>query len=1034
MNPPKDVSESYFVAAEGTGFDVPHPIVSAGDVVSLFLETTRVVGTVDSEGFLTGNGLLHPDQGTLASTLVLTVRAQIDAGLFGTLGSGVDVEVILHRGTARERSLGNLVGGFGTGWQTFQLEVGVEHVKFPADPCPGQSPSQSCGREPVPRPNELSFVFTGHIEAFPLAFEVDWMTLEPKDQPGLAWRPVLLLHGLNQSAVKMQAGTAWFDGLEARDVACHAVDLAPKAFIPNYGGEITRAVDDLKRRFGVERVHIVGHSSGAIHAREHVSYHTDVETLIMLGPPNAGSLFADLYAPLGKFVALDFGEWVVEKLGYPQMTSAAMAIYNRSSVRNHWTKYVNVAGDYDSKWAKFYADKFGGNDEVVSVASVFGLGYGDPWAYLTSVSDPEESKCLLLTNHSCLRYYTQIVDDLFPLYMAVLTPPLPSAAAAILEAIPSPGGDTATVRSRRRRAAATAVPGSAATGVQGVMSDVGIAASGVTNPHTASMDSVDAASFLLLGDPDTLRLELVSPTGSRIDDQTPLVNPSVTATSFQDGGWPSFAGYYVEEPEVGDWTLEVTGTGEPSPDGGVYALAALALLLPDNGVVLTAHLDTEHSAVGGAVTITATLTEDGLPVTDATVTAVVAHPDGTSTTEVVLSDDGMNGDPAAGDGEYTGVFTATMEVGLYSIIVSAARTAPGFTREQLLLVSVAQSSSTFSGVISDRGVDADGDGRFDQLLVDVEVEVDVAAAYRVFGTLSDGAGTAIEQLRVDQHLQPGPQTVSLAFDGAPLFALGHDGPYLLEDLVLEDVATLTGLARGPAYTTAAYAHTDFQRPPLLLTGNASDHGAHDVHMDRLPYEELVVEVEVDTAVAVEVEATANLHAEDGTLVAAGRSFSSLASGLGMLAFRFRASQIFFGAGKPGPYTLQLLSMWGTAADGTPVSLQAPGVVAVTQPYRLEDFAPSPGFTVGGTVTGLIASGQLELELSTEGPPGTPATTTLRPRNGSFTFFLFPKLVSGNSYQVRVTQQPTNPVQVCTITNASGTIEDANVTNVEVRCV
>jgi hypothetical protein len=89
MNPPKDASESYFVAAEGTGFDVPHPIVSSGNVVvSLFLETTRVVGTVDSEGFLTGNGLLHPDLGTLASTLVLTIRAQIDAGLFGTLGSG----------------------------------------------------------------------------------------------------------------------------------------------------------------------------------------------------------------------------------------------------------------------------------------------------------------------------------------------------------------------------------------------------------------------------------------------------------------------------------------------------------------------------------------------------------------------------------------------------------------------------------------------------------------------------------------------------------------------------------------------------------------------------------------------------------------------------------------------------------------------------------------------------------------------------------------------------------------------------------
>ena len=57
--------------------------------------------------------------------------------------------------------------------------------------------------------------------------------------------------------------------------------------------------------------------------------------------------------------------------------------------------------------------------------------------------------------------------------------------------------------------------------------------------------------------------------------------------------------------------------------------------------------------------------------------------------------------------------------------------------------------------------------------------------------------------------------MSLAFDGARLFALGHDGPYLLQDLVLEDVATVTGLAVGPTYTTAAYLHSDFQRPPLL---------------------------------------------------------------------------------------------------------------------------------------------------------------------------------------------------------------------------
>ncbi len=475
----------------------------------------------------------------------------------------------------------------------------------------------------------------------------------------------------------------------------------------------------------------------------------------------------------------------------------------------------------------------------------------------------------------------------------------------------------------------------------------------------------------------------------------------------------------------------MTGTGAPAADTG-YAVTALVLLPPGSGVVLAAAVDQDQGVVGDPVTVTATVTAGGLPVTGAAVRAEVFHPDGDTTTGLVLVDDGTGGDTVAGDGVYTGVFTATTLTGDYDVVVSAEGTAPAFAREQRLDFAVAPSATAFSGTFSDRGVDADGDGRFDQLVVDVGVDVDVAAAYRVLGTLSDGAGTAIQQLQVELQLPPGPQTVPLAFDGALLFALGHDGPYLLEDLVVEDVATETGLAVGPAYTTASYAHTDFQRPPLLLTGNASDHGAHTVHMERLPFEELVVEVEVDTTVAADVQAAAKLYAEDGTFVAADNPLSSLDPGLVMVAFHFRASQIFR-TGKPGPYTLQLLSIWGTSTDGGPVSLQAPGVVAVTQPYRLEDFAPSPRFTVGGTVTGMVGAG-LELELAAEGPPGTPATTTLRRSgNGPFTF-TFPTLVGGNPYQVRVKTQPANPVQVCTVANASGTIADANVTNVEVQCV
>jgi hypothetical protein len=112
-------------------------------------------------------------------------------------------------------------------------------------------------------------------------------------------------------------------------------------------------------------------------------------------------------------------------------------------------------------------------------------------------------------------------------------------------------------------------------------------------------------------------------------------------------------------------------------------------------------------------------------------------------------------------------------------------------------------------------------------------------------------------------------------------------------------------------------------------------------------------------------------------------------------------------------------------------LRVPGVVAVTQAYALEDFAESPRYTVGGTVTGLAGAG-LTLEISATGPSG-PSTIPLRPGNGAFTFSV-PALVTGNPYEVRVTNQPTNPVQVCSVVNGAGNIGTANVTSVTVQCV
>ncbi|MDP1823928.1 MAG: hypothetical protein Q8L48_11825 [Archangium sp.] len=78
------------------------------------------------------------------------------------------------------------------------------------------------------------------------------------------------------------------------------------------------------------------------------------------------------------------------------------------------------------------------------------------------------------------------------------------------------------------------------------------------------------------------------------------------------------------------------------------------------------------------------------------------------------------------------------------------------------------------------------------------------------------------------------------------------------------------------------------------------------------------------------------------------------------------------------------------------------------------------FTIGGPVTGLVGSG---LVLQNNG------AGNLAVSGSSYTF----NAASGSAYSVSVLTQPTNPTQVCTVSNATGTVPNGNVTNIGVSC-
>lgn len=85
-------------------------------------------------------------------------------------------------------------------------------------------------------------------------------------------------------------------------------------------------------------------------------------------------------------------------------------------------------------------------------------------------------------------------------------------------------------------------------------------------------------------------------------------------------------------------------------------------------------------------------------------------------------------------------------------------------------------------------------------------------------------------------------------------------------------------------------------------------------------------------------------------------------------------------------------------------------------------SPAPTYTVGGTVSGLTASGMV-LQLNGAG--------NVTVASGATSFAMTTTLTSGQAYAVTISTQPAG--LTCTLANASGTIGSANVTNVAITC-
>ena len=870
---PPEANDTTFVVDQDRGLDTGCTFRSGGPLV-FSIKIDRVVGNVQ---LLKQNGMISE-------------TAEVRMPAFD-----VDFDAVVP-GFAPERDRVTFNGrvvptefltGSDNTWKLNSFRVPIEWVSFADDP--GQ------GNTSTPKDNVVRIDIDTANSEEAWCTSIDWAALSIE-----AARPVVMAHGILSSGGTWSG--RWVPGLNGLGLPnSNELNMGNLDSIGNNAGKIANVVAASKERWGVDKVNLVCHSKGGLDSRHFVEGSSDVEQVIQLGTPNAGSPLADLVqaGSLG-FLGL-VPTVIINALAGPagvQLTQPYMAAYNAFHGSNPEVRYTALAGNYvpSCTFGIFCSHPIdallvgitGPGDSIVPITSVHALGYTQNRIFTTSGGDNEAI-------HTSLTGAQRVFDLVRDRVQAL--------------------GTRAPIADTPRPAA---IPHTATAGSP--------IAQGETRTHEIPVDSAGPAFFTLLYPAGDLDLTLVSPSGQRFD---PAV-PASAAVSHQEQDIPGgrMETYAFSAAEVGTWTAEVRAASVTGTL--VYAVQAW---LPESAITFAGQAAPAAVRAGEALTLTGTVLENGAPLTGADVTALVALPDDT-TRQIGLLDDGAGADLVAGDGIYSAQLTETSQPGNYRIQFRAGGTGlaptPDFSREDFGLATVSRSSSDFAGTYRDRGVDTDNDGLFNQLLVEVDLSLTHAGTYRVFGVLTDSAGNT-HQAHVVSAFGSGPAVATLRFDGKALFQNGVDGPYRLSVVRMaeEDGVALLPVAEAvDAHQTAAYGYRQFQHPPLLLTGGGSAVGIDTNGNGRFDLLDVAVDIEVDFAGFYSWSARL-LDAEGNELGFASRS-GFFSAGRNSIRLTY-AGQPIGRNGVDGPYFVTDLLLFGAGR-----SLVAPQVLT-TQAFLASQF-------------------------------------------------------------------------------------------------
>ena len=123
-------------------------------------------------------------------------------------------------------------------------------------------------------------------------------------------------------------------------------------------------------------------------------------------------------------------------------------------------------------------------------------------------------------------------------------------------------------------------------------------------------------------------------------------------------------------------------------------------------------------------------------------------------------------------------------------------------------------NARFTRKFSVKGEDKNGNGLYESLVVNIEIEVRKKGNYSIEGWLYDKDSKAIDVASVDKHLKRGKTVVSLEFNGISIRRNQKDAPYSLKFLILKQNEEPVDVIKD-AYTISGYRFKDFEKDVVL---------------------------------------------------------------------------------------------------------------------------------------------------------------------------------------------------------------------------